>query len=122
MIKLGDLILPDSIQWKNRYEWAPVAQETARTLGGQNIVWGSALVGGRPIDLEAEGDVTWLTLAQVEAIHAMAMQPGGVFDLILDDETFQVMFRHQDQPATSFTPIFPHAGFFNGLIKLMQAQ
>ena len=120
MKRLGDLFLPDSIQWKNRYEWAPVAQETARTLGGGHVVWNSPLAGGRPIDLEAEGDATWLTLAQVKAVHAMAIQPGGVFDLVLDDEAFQAMFRHQDYPAVFFTPLYPHARFFNGLIKLME--
>ncbi|MBF0126638.1 MAG: hypothetical protein HQM02_05440 [Magnetococcales bacterium] len=120
MKQLGGLILPDSLQWKNRYDWAPVAQETARTLGGGNVVWHSGLTGGRPIDLEAEGDVTWFTLAQVEAIHAMAVQPGSVFDLVLDGEVFQVMFRHQDPPTLSFTPIFPHARFFNGSIRLME--
>ncbi|MBF0273589.1 MAG: hypothetical protein HQL98_16215 [Magnetococcales bacterium] len=119
MKRLGDLFLPDSIQWKNQYEWAPVAQEMARTLGGQNVVWGSALVGGRPIDLEAADDVTWLTHAQVEAIQAMATQAGGVFDLVLDDATFHVMFRHQDPPAISFMPIWPHARLFHGVVKLM---
>lgn len=120
MKQLGDLILPDSMEWKNRYEWVPVAQESTRTLGGSNVVWNSALVGGRAIDLEAEGDNSWLTIEQVAAIYAMATQAGGVFDLVLDENVFQVMFRHQDQPATSFTPIFPHSNFFNGIIKLMQ--
>ncbi|MBF0341514.1 MAG: hypothetical protein HQL95_11220 [Magnetococcales bacterium] len=119
MKRLGDLILPDSLQWPNRYAWAPVSQETARTLGGANVVWHSPLIGGRPIDLEAADDVTWLTRAQVEAIFAMASQSGGVFDLILDDAIFQVMFRHQDPPAISFTPILPHARLFHGVVKLM---
>ncbi|MBF0155539.1 MAG: hypothetical protein HQL64_17535, partial [Magnetococcales bacterium] len=103
MKRLGDLYLPDSLQWTNRYAWSAVVQETARTLGGANVVWHAPLVGGRPIDLEAADDVTWLTLAQVEAIHGMAMQPGGIFDLVLEDEIFQVMFRHEDSPAISFT-------------------
>ncbi|MBF0341471.1 MAG: hypothetical protein HQL95_10995 [Magnetococcales bacterium] len=120
MKQLGDLILPDSIQWTNRYAWAPVAQETARTLGGSQVVWSTSLTGGRPIDLEAADEVTWLTLAQVEAIHAMAMQPGGVFTLTWEGEEFQVMFRHQDPPATSFTPIRPHSNLFNGSLKLTQ--
>ncbi|MBF0155496.1 MAG: hypothetical protein HQL64_17310, partial [Magnetococcales bacterium] len=109
MKQLGDLILPDSLQWTNRYAWAPVAVETARTLGGSQVVWSAPLVGGRPIDLEAADDVTWLSLGQVQTIYAMAVQPGGVFTLIWDDEEFQVMFRHQDPPAISFTPIRPHS-------------
>ncbi|MBF0154538.1 MAG: hypothetical protein HQL64_12420 [Magnetococcales bacterium] len=119
MKQLGDLILPDSIQWTNRYAWAPVAVETVRTLGGSQVVWSAPLVGGRPIDLEAADDVTWLSLGQVQAIHAMAVQPGGVFTLTWEDEEFQLMFRHQDPPAISFTPIRPHSTLFNGMIKLM---
>ncbi len=120
MKQLDSILLPDSLQWKNRYDWSPVAQETARTLGGGHIVWNTPLVGGRPIDLAAEDDVTWLTLAQVVAIYALASQPGGVFDLVWEDEVLQVMFRHQEQPAISFTPIRPHCSFFNGSIKLME--
>ena len=120
MKSLGDIILPDSLQWTNRYEWAPVAVEIARTLGGSQVVWSSPLVGGRPIDLEAEGDVTWLDSNQVKAIYAMAVQPGGVFTLAWEGVNFQVMFRHQDPPATSFKPLWPNSTLFNGSIKLMQ--
>ena len=120
MKSLGDTILPNSLQWTNRYEWSPVAVETARTLGGFNVVWSSTLAGGRPIDLEAEGDVTWLDINQVEAIYAMAVQPGGVFTLSWEGVDFQVMFRHQDTPATSFKPLWPNNTLFNGSIKLMQ--
>ncbi|MEO5330551.1 MAG: hypothetical protein H7839_00900 [Magnetococcus sp. YQC-5] len=120
MIQFGDLILPNGLQWKNEYEWSGIAQESSRTLGGGTVVWTTALVGGRPIDLEAEGDGCWLSLVQVKAIHAMATQPGAIFTLVLGDATFQVMFRHQDAPATAFTPIRQHAKLFNGVIKLIQ--
>ncbi|MBF0141727.1 MAG: hypothetical protein HQL74_15820 [Magnetococcales bacterium] len=120
MKRLGDLFLPDSMEWKNRYDWAPVAQETGRTLGGGLMVWHSQLTGGRPIDLLADSDVSWLSMEQVSALYAMSMQPGGVFNLTWENELFQVMFRHQDPPALSVTPILPHADKFNGFIKFMQ--
>ncbi|MBF0631105.1 MAG: hypothetical protein HQL89_08995 [Magnetococcales bacterium] len=120
MKRLGDLDLPDSMEWKNRYDWAPVAQETGRTLGGNLLVWHAQLTGGRPIDLAAEGEVSWLSIEQVSTLYAMSTQPGGVFHLVWEGETFQVMFRHQDPPALSVTPILPHSGLFNGTLKLMQ--
>ncbi|MBF0602134.1 MAG: hypothetical protein HQL07_00405 [Nitrospirae bacterium] len=120
MKRLGDLLLPDAMEWKNRYEWAPVAQETGRTLGGNLMVWHSPMTGGRPIDLAAEGEVCWLSTDHVSALYAMSTQPGAVFDLEWDGETFQVMFRHQDSPAMEANPILPHSGWYNGSIKLMQ--
>lgn len=120
MKKLGDLVLPESLQWKNQFSWAPVVQETARTLGGSNVVWASALSGGRPIDLEAAEDVTWLSLEVVRAIQAMAAQAGAVFTLVWDEDAYAVMFRHQDAPAVSLNPIYPHSQLFAGTIKLIE--
>ena len=119
MKRLDGLILPQSIQWTDQWEWSPVAQETARTLGGTGIVWSQPLQGGRPITLEAQDTVTWLSRAQVTAIYAMASQAGGVYLLEWDDEQFSIMFRHQDYPATQFVPIFPHRSLYTGTIKLM---
>lgn len=119
MKRLDGLLLPQSIQWTDQWEWSPVAQETARTLGGTGVVWAQGLKGGRPITLEAQETVTWLNSAQVTTLYALASQAGGVFLLEWDDEQFNVMFRHQDYPATQFTPIFPHRSIYTGIIKLM---
>ena len=119
MKKLGDLILPDSLQWTDRWDWSPVAMETARTLGGTPVVWSQPLSGGRPVTLEAQEDVTWLDLATVEAIRAMAAQAGASFNLIWEFEAHTVMFRHDDAPAVSFQPLWPHHDLFTGTLKLM---
>ena len=60
MKKLEDLILPDSIQWIDRYDWAPVILKTERTLGGTPVIWSQPLSGGRFVTLMAEEEVTWL--------------------------------------------------------------
>ena len=119
MKKLGDLILPDSIQWIDRFDWSPVAMETARTLGGTPVVWSQPLSGGQPITLEATEDVTWLDQATVDSICAMAAQSGASFILIWEAETHTVMFRHDDPPAVSFQPLWPHYFLFSGTLKLM---
>lgn len=119
MKKLGDLILPESTQWIDRYEWSPVAMETGRTLVGTSVVWSQALSGGRPVTLVAEDGVTWYDLTVVEAIMAMASQAGAVFPLRWGDEVFDVVFRHNEQPAVSFRPVWPHYGRFVGTVKLV---
>ncbi|MBF0171738.1 MAG: hypothetical protein HQK87_11760 [Nitrospinae bacterium] len=120
MKKLGDLILPDSLQWTDRWEWSPVAMETTRTLGGAPVVWSQPLAKGRPITLEAADEVTWLDRATVEALEAMAAQPGAAFTLIWEGVSRSVMFRHFDAPAIAFQPIWPHHDLFTGTIKLME--
>ena len=119
MKKLGDLILPESLQWTDRHDWSPVAQETARTLGGTPVIWTQPLSGGRPVTLEATEDVTWLDQATVDAIRAMAAQAGASFTLIWEAETYTVMFRHDDPPAVKFQPLWPHHHLFSGTLKLM---
>lgn len=83
-------------------------------------MWSGPLTNGRPVTLNAEDSVTWLDGAQVSSILSMAMQPGATFTFLWGDEAFQVMFRHQDQPAVAFTPIRPHSDLFSGTIKLFQ--
>ena len=119
MKRLGDLILPDSLQWSDRWEWSPVAQETSRTLGGTVVTWSQTLSGGQPVTLEAEDGVTWLSQETVEALRAMAAQAGAVFQLEWDGETYTVLFRHHDPPAVSFKPIWPHHDLFTGTVRLM---
>lgn len=121
MKQLGDLILPDSIQWIDRWEWSPVVQETARTLGGTAVFWSQPLSGGRPITLEAEEPVAWLTTQQVEAVVAMAAQAGAIFTLDWDGDVIPVLFRHQDPPAIQFKAIWPNYHLFTGTIRLVTA-
>ncbi|MBF0192106.1 MAG: hypothetical protein HQL99_13345 [Magnetococcales bacterium] len=120
MKRLGDVILPPQIQWMDQFEWSPVSQEVGRTLGGGLVSWDLPLDGGRPITLEAQTPVAWLTMEQVVAIQALSAQPGAVFGLEWGSEFFSVMFRHRDAPSVAFRPLWPNAGLFIGTIKLTQ--
>ncbi|MBF0309806.1 MAG: hypothetical protein HQL56_09785 [Magnetococcales bacterium] len=119
MKSLSDLILPDSLQWTDQYDWSPVAQEVGRTLGGTLVTWSQGLQKGRPITLEAEDNTTWLTIEQVQVLQVMAAQPGAVFVLTWGTESWPVIFRHQDPPAISFKPLWPHHDLFTGTLRLM---
>ncbi|MBF0401475.1 MAG: hypothetical protein HQL90_11980 [Magnetococcales bacterium] len=119
MKKLGDLLLPDSLQWIDRYTHPPVTQTVVQTLAGTPVVFGSAQVGGWPLTLVAEADVTWLDLTTVESLMAMASQAATAFPLIWENRSCSVLFRHQEPPALQMKPLWPHHNQFIGTIKLM---
>lgn len=124
MISLGGVALNDNMIWADRHRWSPVAQSVRQTLGGAQIVYSSSLMGGRPITLVAVEDQGWLTLAQLQAVQEMADQSGAVYTLVIDSESYQVVFKHDDPPALEFSPLIARAtpvsgDFFIGVIKLM---
>jgi hypothetical protein len=119
MKKLGDMLLPDGLQWTDRHDWSPVAQEVARTISGAQVVFCAAITGGRPVTLAAEEGVAWLSLAVVEELSSMAAQPGAAYLLEWEESSLLVMFRHHDPPPISVVPIWPHHELFTGTIRLM---
>ena len=120
MKKLGDLTLPDSIEWIDRDSWSPVNQETATTLGGALVVFAQTRTDGQPVTLEANDGITWLDQDTVDSLKNMAAQAGATFTLTWETETFTVLFRHHDPPAVSFRPLWPNHTLFTGTIKLIQ--
>ncbi|MEO5341069.1 MAG: hypothetical protein H7837_11240 [Magnetococcus sp. MYC-9] len=118
MKQLGDLLLPDSLQWIDRYT-QPVTQTVVQTLAGTPVVFGSPQHSGWPLTLVAEAETTWLELTTVATLLAMAGQVGARFPLRWDDFACSVLFRHHDPPAVHFKPLWPHHNQFTGTIKLM---
>lgn len=120
MKQLGDLILPDSLQWVDRYARLPVTQTVVQTLGGTPVVFGCPKVSGWSLTLVAEEEVTWLDMATVEALLLMAGEAGASFSLVWEEAmTCTVMFRHHEPPALDLKPLWPHHNQFVGSIKLM---
>ena len=93
MKKLGDLLLPDGLQWADRHDWSPVAQEVARTISGAQVVFCAAISGGRPVTLAAEEGVAWLSLAVLEELSSMAALPGVSYQLEWEDESLLVIIQ-----------------------------
>ena len=117
---LGNLTLPDSLQWIDRDAWSPVIQSTATTLGGGTAIFSQPRIDGRPITLEAEEQVTWLDQDTVDALKTMASQAGATFTLNWEGGLFSVLFRHHDAPAITFQPLWPNHDLYTGTIKLME--
>ncbi|MBF0283587.1 MAG: hypothetical protein HQL51_03915 [Magnetococcales bacterium] len=119
VITLGGVELPRQIQWIDRDAWSPVAQSVERTLDGGQAIFAAGLQAGRPITLEADAGVAWITDEQRQAVLALAAQPGSVFQLAWGTEFYSVMFRHHDAPAVELRPLRPNSGWFVGQIKLV---
>ena len=120
MKALGGIVLPDETQWSDQHEWSPVAQEVATTLGGNTVFFAQGLTGGQPITLEIEDGITWVDRETVDAIQAMADQPGATFTLVWEVQAMTVQFRHHNKPALSLQPLWPNHDLFTGTIKLIR--
>lgn len=123
-ILLGNTTLNPNMVWVDRYAYSPVVQEVQTTLDGYPVVYTRSRTAGMPITLVALEDQGWLTKAMADAVQTSALLPGAVFELVIGDETFSVVFRHHDAPAVIFRPLITRAvplpeDYFVGEIKLM---
>lgn len=120
-ITIGGLTIPirGTMEWIDRFDWSPVAMESARTLGGTQVLWTQSQSKGQNITLEAGEAVGWFSLADIKLIQAMAAQPGATFSFDYHGEGHTVAFRHNDPPAISFQPLWPGYDLHTGTIKLV---
>lgn len=123
-IILNGVELNHNMVWVERSQTQNVVQSTYRTIGGGLVVFHNELVKGERITLNATQDAGWLTKAVVDQVIAMANVAGGTYTLTIHDQSFDVMFRHEEPPAASFTPLINRinpdsADYYTGSIKLI---
>lgn len=124
MLTLDGITLPAGLLWSDEFAMPRVAQNMRRTLDGSMVVFYGEMRDGLPITLESEVDSGWFTRTQIEAIALRAASPGGVYALTLRNQTWSVMFRHQEAPAFEAKPLVsktnPQPGdFYLATLKLM---
>ena len=119
MKKLGDLLLPDSLQWSDRYSQPPLTQKVVQTLAGTPVISVYPRMSGWSITLLAEEEVTWLDQQSVEILLAMASTGAALFPFVWEALSCTVCFRHQDPPALQIKPLWAHHNQYIGTIKLM---
>lgn len=124
MITLDGIALPAGLLWSDEFAMTRVAQNVRRTLDGSMVVFYGEMRNGLPITLESESDSGWFTREQIEAISLRSSSPGGVYSLALRNQTWSVMFRHQDAPAFEAKPLVSKANpqpgdFYLATLKLM---
>lgn len=89
--------------------WNPqrTAQTVVRTLGGIPVLYHSELYGGEVITLASLEDQGFQTLETVQQLYGLASVSGAQYLLDLDSIQYSVVFRHEEPPAFSATPIIP---------------
>lgn len=98
--------LPDDYYWPDEFTWSPVEQTSERGITGALIVSTAVRTGGRPITLQPIDDESaWMPRAVLEQLHTWAATPGQQMTLGLRGVTRTVIWRHEDAPAISTTPV-----------------
>ena len=142
ILRLGNVNLNPSMLWEERYQSFQVAQSVNRTVGGRAIVYATPLRAGRKITFKSTQESGWLDKATVDLLMGMTGQVGATFLLELGEtdpagtlnpdgtpvlinyETYNVIFRHNEPPALEINPIVGRAvqslgDYFYGTIKLL---
>ncbi|MCL6270725.1 hypothetical protein M3P05_12400 [Sansalvadorimonas sp. 2012CJ34-2] len=106
-MQLDTLTLPDNFLWVNEFDWSPVAQSVERSLTGAFVVSESQKTYGRSIVL-GDGENSWLTLAELEALFALAETPAHKMTLTLpDSRTFTVIFDRTEGSPFEAQQVLP---------------
>jgi hypothetical protein len=103
-VTLGGITLPDDLVWVDEFDFEPVAQASARTLGGVLISEETELLAGRDITLGAAGQ--WVERSVVIALRALAADAGETHTLSLRGTDYTVQFR---RPAIEARPVIEQA-------------
>ena len=124
MITLDAITLPPSLTWADRDAWQPSRHVVRTALDGRPVVYHSPLQGGRPITLASTESSGWMRRDTLDALQALAATPGATYPLVISDDSFTVLFRHDDAPALSAEPLVARTNhdpgdFFRVTIKLM---
>ena len=110
-ILLDTLELPAGLRWSDRWASPDLRVTARRCLDGGQVVYPRRLSGGRPITLEATPDQP-LTVAQAEALTALAAAVDGTYAIALPDYGLvgaTVRFRWEDAPPLELTLLIDYA-------------
>jgi hypothetical protein len=122
-ISLNGIALNPSLMWLDEFNYDTVTQKLIYTLDAGYRVYSMHAPNNRPITLVANEESGWFTREMVVAIKAIESVPKAEYPLIIRDQTFNVVFRHDDPPAFEVVPLIPRGGslpgdFFRGVLKL----
>lgn len=94
--------LPGDLEWIDEHDWSAVESVMVRSLTGRMIIQSQARVAGRPITLEPhQGTGSWMTRGTYKLLKPWLDAPGQILTLTLHGESYQVAFRHHEEPAAS---------------------
>jgi hypothetical protein len=119
------LHLPDDLLWADEHAWTPAVAAVSYLLTGALLVESATRQKGRPITLQAEPDMGWVTRAMLNTLYDWAAQAGRQFDLTLTDgRVLTVAFRHHETPIEAEPVLgFParhDSDFYRLTLRLME--
>lgn len=122
-ITLDGIVLNHNLMWVDEFNYPTVKQEVIYSLDSGYRIYGMQAASNRPITLQADEETGWFTRDMVIAVKAIESVPKAEYTLVIRDSTFTVVFRHDDPPAFSVTPLIPRGGsvdgdYFTGILKL----
>lgn len=122
------ITLPADLYWSDEHDWQPVEQSVNRTITGALIVESALRVGGRPITLAPEDDSSaWISLANLDLLHAWAAIPGKEMQLTIRGVERPVIFRHHDSSGISARPVVHYSApestdFYLATVRFMEIE
>lgn len=100
--------LPDDLLWTNEFNFPAVSQTKKRGITGALLLQSAALVGGRPMVLEAGEEHAWVERSVVEQLLTAAAIPGQQFTLTYRGVAHSVVFDHE-AGAVEADPVIDYA-------------
>lgn len=116
---LNGVQLPAQLIWAEQYASRRVAGTMVPTLDGGVLAYTQQL-RFQNITIEAREETDWFDQTMVDTFLAMAETPGASYSLTWAGTVYTVIFRHAEQPAAEFTPVWPFETNYTGRLKLLQ--
>jgi hypothetical protein len=109
------VILPDDLEWIDRYEWTQVKEKVEVTLNGNLVIQTATQIKGRPITLKGGADYGWIDRDTIAALQQLADAGENMTLTFADNTSYNVRFRYE-QGAFSASPILPNLEYYNNVI------
>lgn len=106
IITLGQIQLPDDLEWVDEFDWCPVEDSIDKGLSGSLIVQTGTLLAGRPITLSGSDNSAWISRAVLEQVKALADVPQSGLTLNYHGRSFNVRFRYTEKPYSARPVVF----------------
>jgi hypothetical protein len=96
---LDTVTLPDDMFWVDEMKWVPAVSKPTYALTGALVIETASKLLGRPITLQPQTDMAWVSRATATKLRDWASTPKRRFKLVLeyptDSRQFVVVFRHE---------------------------
>ena len=90
---LDAIQLPESLVWRDEYDWSNVSQSVKKTLTGSLVIEESHQTKGRIITLSGTVDSAWIDKATLDLVMAKANSASTVMSLSFNGTAYNVMFH-----------------------------